>query len=52
MLQVYKKLIKCFLKLFKVLVKISMNAYKLNLSIKYKCLYYTFYIFLLKVYYI
>ena len=51
-LRVHKKLAERFLESFKILVRINQNAYKLDLSTKYKRLYYIFHISLLEAYYI
>ena len=49
-LHVSKKLIEHYLGPFKVLAHIRQNIYKLELPIKYKRLYYTFYVSLLEAY--
>ena len=51
-LRVHKKLVERFLGPFKVLAKVGINAYKLDLPIKYKRLHHTFHIFLLEAYHV
>ena len=51
-LRVHKKLAERFLEPFKVLAKVGMNAYKLDLPAKYKRLHHTFHVSLLEAYHV
>ena len=51
-LRVHKKLAEHFLGPFKVLAKVGINAYKLDLPAKYKRLHHTFHVSLLEAYHV